>query len=340
MRGVLLPGDRQVVLSDFPDPSPGFGQVVVRMKAAAICGTDLHLYRARPEDRRPSPDMIPGHEPSGVVETIGEGVTHVKPGDRVSVYHYLGCGHCAHCRAGNIMWCAERRGYGGPVHGSDADLLLTDERNCLPLPPELSFVDGALIACPASTAFSALRKLGALGGETLVIFGLGPVGLCGTLIGRALGARVIGVEPEAVRRSLAEEAGAEATLDPQSDDVVKGIRELTHGTGASAIFETSGQPAAHAAALQAAALGGRVAFVGFGAKEKTMAPSDFIGKQLTLMGSFVSNIAAYWDLVRLLMERQIRLEQVVTHRFSLDAAPEAFRLFDSGGSGKVVFEWE
>lgn len=71
-----------------------------------------------------------------------------------------------------------------------------------------------------------------------------------------------------------------------------------------------------------------------------MAPSDFIGKQLTLMGSFVSNIAAYWDLVRLLMERQIRLEQVVTHRFSLDAAPEAFRLFDSGGSGKVVFEWE
>jgi len=340
MRGVLLPGDRQVVLSEFPDPSPAFGQVAVRMKAAAICGTDLHLYRARPEDRRPSPDIIPGHEPSGVVEAIGEGVTQVQPGDRVTVYHYLGCGHCAHCRAGNIMWCAERRGYGGPVHGSDADLLLTDERNCLPLPPELSFVDGALIACPASTAFSALRKLGALGGETLVIFGLGPVGLCGTLIGRALGARVIGVEPEGVRRSLAEEAGAEATLDPQSDDVVKGIRELTHGTGAPAIFETSGQAAAHAAALQAAALGGRVAFVGFGAKEKTMAPSDFIGKQLTLMGSFVSNIAAYWDLVRLLMERQIRLEQVVTHRFSLDAAPEAFRLFDSGGSGKVVFEWE
>ncbi len=179
-----------------------------------------------------------------------------------------------------------------------------------------------------------------MGGDALVIFGLGPVGLCATLIGRALGARVIGVEPAAVRRSLAEEVGAEATLDPLADDVVQGIRALTHGRGAPAIFETSGQAAAHAAALQAAALGGRVAFVGFGAKEKTMAPADFIGKQLTLMGSFVSNIAAYWDLAQLLMDREIRLEQVVTHRFSLDQAPEAFRLFDSGGCGKVVFEWE
>jgi propanol-preferring alcohol dehydrogenase len=340
MRGVLLPGNRRVALSDFADPSPAFGQVVVRMKAAAICGTDLHLYRARPEDRRPSPDIIPGHEPSGVVETVGAGVTQVKPGDRVTVYHYLGCGRCAHCRLGNIMWCSERRGYGGPVHGSDADLLLTDERNCLLLPPALSFVDGALIACPASTAFSALRKLGALGGETLVIFGLGPVGLCGTLIGRALGARVIGVEPSAVRRSLAEDIGAEATLDPERDDVVQAIRGLTHEAGASAIFETSGQAAAHAAALQAAALGGRAAFVGFGAKGKTMAPADFIGKQLMLMGSFVSNIATYWELSQLLIDREIRLEQIVTHRFSLDEAPEAFRLFDSGRTGKVVFEWE
>ena len=113
MRGVLLPGNREVAVSDFPDPSPGFGEVVVRMRAAAICGTDLHLYRARPENRRPSPDIIPGHEPSGVVEAIGEGVTHVKPGERVSVYHYLGCGQCAHCRAGNIMWksCGREASY-------------------------------------------------------------------------------------------------------------------------------------------------------------------------------------------------------------------------------------
>jgi propanol-preferring alcohol dehydrogenase len=339
MRGVLLPGDRQVVVADFPDPSPAAGKVVVRMKAAAICGTDLHLYRARPEDRLPSPDIIPGHEPSGLVEAVGHGVSDIRPGDRVTVYHYLGCGRCVHCRAGDLMWCSERRGYGGPVHGSDADLLLTDERNCLPLPPDLSFVDGAFIACPAATAFSALRKLAVTGEDTLAVFGLGPVGLCGALVGQAMGASVIGVEPVAERRSLAAEVGVEVTLDPESDDIVAEIRSLTHGLGASAAFETSGQAAAHAAALGAAALGGRVAFVGFGAKGKTMAPADFIGKQLTLMGSFVSNISMYHHLARFLMDHDLRLERLVTHRFSIEEAPEAFRLFDTGQTGKVVFEW-
>ena len=125
MRGVLFPGDRTVTVAEVPDPIPGPGEVVVAMRAAAVCGSDLHGYRTPRAQRESSGSdkIVPGHEPSGIVQSIGDGVSTVKVGDRVAVYHYRGCGGCADCRGGRIMWCADRRGYGGPIHGSDADLL-------------------------------------------------------------------------------------------------------------------------------------------------------------------------------------------------------------------------
>ena len=210
MKGVVFPGDRKAEVRGFPEPKPGPGEVIVRMKAAGLCGSDLHLYRQTAEQRVGN-DTIPGHEPSGIVDAVGEGVQGVRVGDRVTVYHYRGCGHCKHCLAGYIQWCPERRGYGGPIHGSDADLLLTDERNCLPLPEELSFVHGAAIACYLGTAYSAMRKLQVSGEDTVVIFGQGPVGLGGLIVAKALGGRVIAVEPIAERRALASELGQDDT---------------------------------------------------------------------------------------------------------------------------------
>ena len=101
MKGLVFLGDRKAAIKDFPDPEPGFGEVLIRMKATGICGSDLHVYR-RQEGRE---DRIPGHEPSGVIEAIGEGVERIKVGDRVCINHYLGCGHCVHCAAGYFQWC-------------------------------------------------------------------------------------------------------------------------------------------------------------------------------------------------------------------------------------------
>ena len=338
MRGVVFPGDRKAEVKEFPKPEPGPGEVVVRIRVSGLCGSDLHLYR-QTSAQRAGNDTIPGHEPSGVVEAIGEGVHNVQVGDRVSVYHYLGCGHCKHCLAGNIMWCPERRGYGGPIHGADADFLLTDERNCLPLPKELSFAHGALMACAAGTAFSSMSKLQVSGRDTVVVFGQGPVGLCGLLIAKALGGRVVGVEPIPERQALARELGADEVLDPTQVDVPAAIRELTHGERADLAFETSGSASGQNGAVDCLRLGGKAVFVGLGAKKKTLNPSQFIGRQLTLMGSFVMPIHMYWDLVDLILEHQIPLEQLITHRFSIDQAPEAFRIFDGGRTGKVVLEW-
>jgi D-arabinose 1-dehydrogenase-like Zn-dependent alcohol dehydrogenase len=193
------------------------------MRAAAVCGSDLHGYRA-PREKRP-PDgqggIIPGHELSGVVHSIGEGVTGVHVGDRVAVYHYRGCGHCQQCRAGRLMWCAQKRGYGGPIHGSDADLLVTDARNCLPLPDDFSFAAGALLMCVAGTAYEAMRKLDASGRGTLAIFGLGPVGLTGLLMARAMGAQVVGIDVSPERLALASRLGAQAVVDAAHENVVE-----------------------------------------------------------------------------------------------------------------------
>lgn len=338
MRGVIFLGDRQAEVRDYPDPQPGLGEVVVQLKAGGLCGSDLHLYRQTAAQRAGN-TMIPGHEPCGVVARLGAGVTNVQVGDRVSVYHYRGCGYCNHCLSGNLMWCDDRRGYGGPIHGSDADLILTDARNCLPLPAELSFAVGAMMACNAGTAFSSISKLRPSGADTVAIFGQGPVGLAGTLFAKAMGARVIGIDPIAERRDLARTLGADETIDPTTDDPVKAIQDLTHGEGAEGAYETSGSAAGQNGAVDGLRLGGRAVFVGIGHNDKTLSPSQIIGRQLTLMGSFVLPIHMYYDMLRFIQDRRIPLEALVTHRFPIEKAPEAFTLFDSGKTGKVIFAW-
>lgn len=338
MRGVVFLGDRRAEMRDFPDPQPGPGEVVVKMMAGGLCGSDLHLYRQTGEERAGN-TMIPGHEPAGVIHAIGSGVTHVHVGDRVSVYHYRGCGHCPQCYAGNLMWCDERRGYGGPIHGSDADYILTDARNCCPLPDELSFAVGAMMACNAGTAFSSINKLKVSGQDTVAIFGQGPVGLAGLLFAKAMGARVAVVEPLAARRDLALSLGASVAIDPTQDDVVAALKDLTHGAGADASYETSGSAAGQNGAVESLRLGGRAVFVGIGSQDKTINPMQIIGRQLTLMGSFVLPLYMYWDMLRFVLDHKVPLEALVTHRFPIERAPEAFKLFDSGAPGKVVFEW-
>lgn len=338
MKGVVFLGDRKAEVRNYPDPEPGPGEVVVALKAGGLCGSDLHLYRQNKEQRAGN-TTIPGHEPSGVVVALGAGVNTVQVGDRVSVYHYRGCGSCRQCLEGNLMWCPDRRGYGGPIHGSDADLILTDARNALPLPDEFSFAAGAMMACNAGTGFSAISKLNVSGRHTVAIMGQGPVGLAGTLFAKALGARVIVVEPQQARRELALSLGADEAIDPTATDAVAAIRDLTHGEGADAAFETSGHGSGQNAAVEGLRLGGRAVFVGIGHQEKTLNPSQIIGRQLTLMGSFVLPIYQYYDMLRFVQDRKVPLDAMVTHRFSIDQAVEAFELFDSGATGKVIFEW-
>jgi propanol-preferring alcohol dehydrogenase len=343
MNGVVFTGDRTLEVRAFPIPSPGPGEVLVRMTRAAICGSDLHVYR-RPksfyEDKEP---WIPGHEPTGVVAEIGAFCNRVRVGDRVTIYHYMGCGHCPQCLSGYIQFCPERRPLGQPsTVGPDADYIVVDERNCLLLPDELNDEDGAMIACIAGTCFTAARKMQPNGEDTVVVFGQGPVGLVGLLMIKAMGARVIGVDPVEERLALAKELGADEVINPDDVDLVEAIRDLTGGEGADAALETSGRPAAHRGVIDVLRRNGRGVFVGFGSREPSVNLTSIIGKQLTLMGSFVMPIHFYQDLVDFMIDHDLSaaFQRMITHRYPLTEAAEAFRVADEARSGKVMFVWD
>jgi len=337
MKGVLLPGDRRVLVEKFADPSPGVGDVVVRVKASAICRSDLSLYYGQAVvGGERAGKVITGHEPAGVVEAVGAGVAHLRPGDRVAIHLAIGCGFCRYCRAGNYHMCPRWECIGFTVHGGNAEFLRVPERNCMRIPDNLSFPAAAVSTDAFGTLFSAARKLGLDASSTVAIFGLGPMGSAGVLAASALGARVIGVDPLPARRQFAAKLGAEHVLDVGAD-AMEAIRELTAGEGADAAIDCSGNNAAQNAALDATRRFGKVAFIGE-SRETTIHPSEqLLRKQLTLIGSWYFSIAEYDAILRCVIERRVPLEKLITHSFALDDAPLAFRMFDARETEKAVF---
>ncbi|MCL6629887.1 MAG: alcohol dehydrogenase catalytic domain-containing protein [Armatimonadetes bacterium] len=341
MRGVVLTGDKKLIIKEFPDPIPGPNQVVVKMKASAICGSDMYTYRAPAERVRHRGEVIQGHEPAGIVELVGPGVTKVQPGDRVTIYHYMGCGHCEHCAAGNLMWCSDTRGLGGRAHGGHADKILVNEVNACKLPDELSFVDGAAIACIAGTTFSALSKINPSGKDSVAVLGLGPVGLCGVMFAKALGDRVIAIGRRSIRLDLARQLGADEIVDiDQGEAAWKAVPEIQSHKGVDAVYETAGTADAFWTMMRMLRKGGRAVLASGGRYgEGRFDPGMIISKQLSIFGSFVMPLWMYDDLARFMVAKNLHFEPMVTHRFSLDQAEEAFALVDSGECGKVIFEW-
>ncbi len=338
MKGAVILGNSKLKVREVPKPEVKPGWVLVKVMASGLCGSDLHAYRASPETSRLYGKVV-GHEPAGIVEAIGERVSFVKPGDRVSIYHYFGCGHCEFCLAGYRQFCRERSGIAAAGYGSCAEYVLAPEANCLPLPDALSYVDGAFMACTGATAYSALRKLGSLAEGDMVIFGLGPVGLSVLLEAKALGAHILGVEVLPERIALAKKLGADEVIDASATDPVQAIRDLTHGRGVGLGVEASGSTAGRTQIIECLGYFGKGVFIGLGSDQKVINPSQLIQAERTLMGSSVLPMGLYTPMARFLVERHVQFERMVTHRFSIDEAPKAFEIFDQGHTGKVVLEF-
>lgn len=343
MKGMVFLGDRTVSVRKFPIPQAGAGQVLIQLRRAAICGSDLHAYRRPRSTFANQAPYIPGHEPAGIVAAVGPRCHRLQVGDRVTVYHWMGCGHCSPCRSGYLQFCPDARGLGQPgTVGPNADYMVVDERNCLLLPNALDFEDGVFIACVAGTCFSALRKLDLNGEKTLVIYGQGPVGLTATLMAKALGARVIGVDVVPERLNLAAATGADVVLNPRTEDLWSKVQALTDGQGAEAALETSGTLEAQRSVVQVLRPNGQGVFVGFGAPAPAINLTDIIRRQLQLTGSFVMPIHYYDDLVNFIQKHNLSVgfQRLITHRFPLSQAPEAFQVADTGQAGKVLFVWD
>jgi 2-desacetyl-2-hydroxyethyl bacteriochlorophyllide A dehydrogenase len=347
MQGIVFTGNRQIELREFADPTPGPGEVVLEIKASGMCGSDLKFYRAAPGEAQRAIGLkadqisIAGHEPCGVVVAVG---SHVNPrqawvGQRAMVHHYRGCGACPHCTTGWQQLCVEgvAEVYGVTGHGAHARYMKCPANTLVTLRDELSFATGAAIACGTGTAWGALHRL-ALGGEqTVAVFGQGPVGLSATQLGAALGARVIALDVSEERLARARDFGAAHTLNPEQTDAVAAIRALTGGLGAHAALDASSSPQARRQAVQSVRTWGKVCLVGEGGEIKLDVSPDLLRRQVTLMGSWTFSTVGQKDCADFVAERGIDVDALFTHRWRLDQAQEAYRVFDAQASGKGVF---
>jgi threonine dehydrogenase-like Zn-dependent dehydrogenase len=290
--------------------------------------------------------MIAGHEPCGQIVEAGPGCRRFKEGDRVVVYHISGCGVCNDCRRGYMISCTSslhRKAYGWQRNGGMAPYLLAEEKDLVALPNELSYTDGAQVACGFGTVYEGLEKIGVSGNDAVLVAGLGPVGLASLMLAKAMGAsKLIGTDVVKERMDLAVKLGLADEVVPSDGDVLAKVMALTGGHGVERAVDCSGNDKARQLCIRATRKWGKIVFIGEGGTVSFHPSPDIIHDQKTIYGSWVTNIWRMEELVERIVRWKIRPEDLVTHRFPLEKAPTAYALMAEGKCGKVavVFDEE
>jgi threonine dehydrogenase-like Zn-dependent dehydrogenase len=345
MTGVVLPGNSTVEFREYDVPVPGHGQVLIKMKASSICGSDIRaIYREHlgkgPEGYQ---GVISGHEPCGQIVQVGPGCKSFKTGDRVVVYHISGCGVCDECRHGYMISCrsTHRAAYGWQRDGGHADYMLAEENTCVALPDTLTYVDGALCACGFGTAYEALRRMQVSGQDKMLITGLGPVGLAAAMLGRALGAtQIVGTDLSDKRMAIATDLGLVDNVVKADENALDNIMRVTNDKGCEVAIDCSGASSARLLALQGTRDWGRCAFVGEGGNVTFEVSKYLIHKQITLFGSWVTSLKHLEELVERVDRWGIHPDRTSDVRLPLASASEAYQTAADGQTGKVCIVME
>lgn len=341
MQGVVLPGNSTVEFREYDVPAPGPGQVLLKMKASSICGSDIRAIYHEHLGKGPEgyQGVICGHEPCGQVVELGPDCRRFEVDDRCVVYHISGCGVCDDCRRGYQISCSSelRAAYGWQRDGGMAPYCLVDEKDLVRMPDSMSYVDGALCACGFGTCYEAMSRMNVGGMGSCLVVGLGPMGLAALMLARAMGATAtIGVDVTPERIELAAKLGLADLSIVADETALERIREATGGRGCEYTLDCSGNPKGRLLAIQGARQWGKIAFVGEG-DTVTFAPSaDIIHDQKTIYGSWVTSVPHLEELVELIDRWGIHPEETLTHRFTLDQAARAFETMAEGKCGKVT----
>ncbi len=322
---------------DAPLPTPGPGEVQLRIEAASVCGTDRHIYLwDRWAAENIQTPVILGHELAGRVVAAGAGVTRVREGDLVGVESHLYCGTCAQCRAGSPHLCRNLRVIGAHVNGGFAEYVVVPEANAV----ESNGLDPAVVALqePMGNAVHA-AFVEPIAGRTVAVTGCGPIGLCAVGIAKAAGATwVVATDTEPYRLELAARMGADLALDGREPDTVARVLEATGGDGVDVVLEMSGSAAALDQGLRFVTRGGRISLLGiFGEPVAVDLSNLVIEKGVRLHGIFGRRIYDTWERTQdLLRSGALDVKPILTHRFDLADWQQAFDLLGSRHAGKVV----
>ncbi|MDF2687358.1 MAG: oxidoreductase [Microvirga sp.] len=343
MKAVYFLGNRKVDIRDVPDPTPGPGEVILEIKASGMCGTDLKYYRSKDGagaiglgKASPTP-TIAGHEPCGIVCEVGSGASPIlaKVGRRVMNHHYSGCGCCRQCRSGWTQMCDDgSTTFGANGDGAHAKYMKVPADSLIALPDDLSFQAGAAISCGTGTAWGGLNRLALRGDDTIAIFGQGPVGLSGTQLAAAMGARVIALDFDDGRLERAKEFGADLIINSKNIDPVSAIMDVTGGRGAECTMDCTGAASARSEAIRSAGKWGRVVFLGEGGDVTIDVSNEMNRKQLSIYGSWTFSKNGQAECARFVSERKIDVDSLFTHSWALEDAAEAYKVFDTQTTGK------
>ena len=343
MKATVFHGKDDIRVNEVIRPHAEIGEAVMRVTLTTICGTDLHIARGEYPVR---PGLILGHEPVGVIEELGEGVSGYNIGDRVLVGAITPCGQCRACLSGNLSQCGHGGGYealggwrfGNTINGAQADYLLVPhaQANLAKIPDELTDEQVVLLADIASTGFSGAESGQIKIGDAVVVFAQGPIGLCATAGAKLMGAAlIIGVDGDANRLAMSKKMGADVVLDYRECDPVAEVRRLT-GDGADVAIEAVGTQQTFESALSSLRPGGTLSSLGV-YSGKLQIPYDAFAAGIGDHRIVTTLCPGGKERMRRLMEivraGRVDLTPLLTHRFSLDNITEGYRLFGQRSDG-------
>ena len=341
MRAIVIQQPNAVALEEVETPTPGTGEARVRSVVAGVCRTDLDILSGALDARWVRFPVIPGHEWSGVVDAVGDGVPDLEPGQRVVCEGNIGCMSCARCRAGDTHLCERYDAVGFTRGGGWGEFVVVPARILHPLPDHVSFEAAALVE-PGSCVVKALGRARIQAAETVGVVGVGAMGALAIRLARLSSpATIVAFGVRAAELELARTLGANAVVDVAAEDAEEETRRLVGG-GLDVVVETAGAVPAVELATRLAREGGRVVLLGIAGQgqELTLAADRIPLRDLTVFGSVGYTTAAWAHMVALLRDGLVDLDPIVTHRFPLERFEDAFTLMDErrGVVARIVLE--
>ena len=337
MKAAVFGGpEKGLNIEEVPDPRPGRGEVLIRVAACGVCHTDLHyLDHGTPTFK--SPPIILGHEISGTVAELGEGVDTLRSGDRVLVAAVVSCGACWACRNGRENICENGVMLGNHTDGGYAELTVAPARDVFPLPDEVPLVEGCIIADALTTPYHAVVHRAQVGAsDQVVVIGCGGVGLNVIQMAIAQGGRVVAVDLSEDKLEWARRLGAADTVNPSEvERVDKAVRKLTDG-GADVAFEVVGKAATQEMALSCLRTGGRLIMVGYSRETMMLNSGRVMFRELAILGSLGCPPIDYPRVIELVRQGRLKVKEMVTHRFALDDIEQALDTLRNGEAIRAV----